>query len=58
MWPSLFANLTKCYVPTLVNLLLKLLSVIFYQIFIFSQNDSPLKYMRKVWKGKEKITKI
>ena len=29
--------------------LLKLVSAIFYQIFIFSQNDSPLKTMKNVF---------
>ena len=30
-------------------LLLKLVSAIFYQIFIFSQNDSPLKTMENAF---------
>ena len=29
--------------------LLKLVSIIFYQIFVFSRNDSPLKTMKNVF---------
>ena len=31
------------------NLVLKLVSAIFYQIFIFSPNDSPLKTIKNVF---------
>ena len=35
--------------PMFVKYLLKLVSAIFYQIFIFSPNDSPLKTMKNVF---------
>ena len=36
-------------IKNLCNLNLKLLSAIFYQIFIFAPNDSPLKTMKNVF---------
>ena len=45
----MFVNFVNL-LPTLVMIFnLKLVSVIFYQIFIFTPNDSPLKTMKNVF---------
>ena len=46
-----FENILVLY--PLKGVLLKLVSAIFYQIFIFSPNDSPLKTMKKLFSSKK-----
>ena len=42
-------NLLNGELPSYLNIYLKLVSAIFYQFFIFSPNDSPLKTMKNVF---------
>ena len=43
----------KCLCPVILNL--KLVSAIFYQIFIFSPNDRPSKIMKNIFISSEKL---
>ena len=57
-WPWTTNLLLKIPVYTLRNtvIYLKLVSTIFYQIFIFSQNDSPLKTTNFIFLFRLKIS--
>ena len=46
---SCFTNCFYCFVLAFSDLSLKLVSAIFYQIFIFSPNDNPSKTMKNVF---------